>query len=238
MQRNVFSIKDQKLSALLLDFYICESCGTVDRNWNRMCCGYPCPICKVPSKAGRLYYHSNVRDIVNIMQTQYHFKGKKEKLLLNKPATEDQSHKALIPILFCTLWEILLDHFFCELMRAMKLSANVKERLLEDNKYTFDRTGKLFKSLTNLKWKDAIEKVSEIDNADYLAVNSFYCDVNKMRNIFIHRGSDYISWTKMPEECLKKIYPSAQCFVALHNLLIPDINKKNYKKNQNNGRSD
>ena len=69
---DVTEIRNQRLSTILTNFMICQSCRIVDNDRERMRVGYECPRCGIPRKPGMIYFPSNVQSMIDLMQEFYH----------------------------------------------------------------------------------------------------------------------------------------------------------------------
>lgn len=217
---NLLEIRHQKLSTLLSDFVICQSCEIVDRDHERMMVGYKCPRCGVAGSGARSYFTMSVHSLIDLMQEFFHLKQMPdEDFEIHSPQNEG-NHQLAVVILFCTLVEVLLQHFLERLMSSIGLSPMIQERLLNDNMNVQQRVQKLFPALTNAKWKETIEKLSERVNLDYIKTIEFYKQASEKRNYFLHRGNKWAIPKDMPEKCLLEIWPIVNLFVSLHNKFI------------------
>lgn len=222
---DLLEIRTQRLSTLLADFMICESCGIVDREHERMRVGYACPRCGVPGQGATAYFPMSVISLIDLMQEFYHGRT-------NLEADEEQmtspkgNHRLAVVIFFCTLGEVLLEHFFKGLMSHIGLSRLIQERLLNDNIFVKQRVEKLFPALTGVRWKPAVKMLAKGKQLDYLKATEFYEDAVEKRNLFLHKGNKWAIPKDMPENCLRQIWPLVNLFVALHNkFLAKPLNK-------------
>ncbi len=217
---DVLEIKHQKLSTLLSFFMICTSCKIVDRDDERITVGYQCPRCGVAGSGGRGYFPMSVHTLIDLMQEFYHLKQNPDEDSV-KPSTQSEgNHRLAVVILFCSLVEILLQHFLEGLMNKMGLSQKIQERLLNDNLTEQQRIQKLFPSLINAKWKETLENLNKQVELDYIEAIEFYKHVVEKRNIFLHRGNKWAIPKDMPEKCIHQIWPIINLFVSLHNEFI------------------
>ncbi len=212
MSVDILKIKTQRLSAVLDDYLICESCQIVDNNSKRIRVGYKCPNCHAPSKGGRSYFPMNADILIDLMQEYYHFQSELDIAKGNK-------HHLAIVIFFCSFGEVLLYHFLDKCMQNQKLSFEIRRRLLQDNLYMKERIERLFPALCKGKWLDALKAISN-KNINYVETHKYFKAVVDARNKLIHRGMKWSIPKDMPEKCIYQIQPLLSMFVNLHNRYI------------------
>lgn len=213
---DVLEIKDQDLSlGLAAGFLICDYCQIVDKDLNRSEVGYPCPMCKQPSKRGHMYFDSQALILIDLMQESFH--SKPWKAMRDK---EIEPHYVSVVTFFCTLKEILLYRFINRLLSAQKIPERVQERLLEDNNSHLQRMNKLFPSLTGKRWRTAIKELDKKSKIRYGDLSVFLKEVTDARNQFLHEGDIFAIDKAMVENCIRNIGPLLNLFVELHNQYI------------------
>ncbi len=217
---DILEIKHQKLSTLLSFFMICTSCEIVDRDDERITVGYKCPRCEVAGNGGRNYFPTSVHSLIDLMQEFYHLKNDADEDLEVPSNQKEENHQLAVVILFCTLVEVLLQHFLERLMSKMELPQKIQERLLNDNMNVQQRVQKLFPTLTGAEWNETIEKLSEGVELDYFETIKFCKYAAKKRNLFLHRGNKWAIPKDMPEKCIRQIWPTVNLFISLHNEFI------------------
>jgi hypothetical protein len=217
---DILEIRDQPLSMLLSDFMICTSCKIVDRDHERITVGHLCQNCGVASKGGRGFFPMSVHSLIDLMQDFYHLRHPSEEGAEMSNSARKSDHQLAIVILFCTLGEVLLQHFLETLMSNMGLSQQIQERLLSDNMFVRQRTQKVFPTLTGAKWNETIGKLSGKVELNYIETIEFYKHPVEKRNYFLHRGSKWAIPRDMPEKCIRQIWPILNLFVSLHNEFI------------------
>ena len=223
---DILEIRNQKLSTLLSFFMICTSCKVVDSDINRIEVGYKCPRCGIAGGGGRNYFPTSVHSLIDLMQEFYHLKQVSD-IDSEVPNIQNESnHQLAVVILFCTLGEVLLQHFLETLMSSMGLSQQIQERLLSDNMFVQQRTQKIFTTLTGAKWNETVGKLSGKVELNYIETIDFYKHAVEKRNYFLHRGSKWAIPKDMPENCLRQIWPIVNLFVSLHNEFIAQPLKK------------
>ena len=211
---DILEIKNQHLSLLLSDHYVCEYCHFVDRDKGRSCSGHKCNVCGTPGERGKLYFPFNIHTLINLMQEAYHSTTAAN--TTNSYNTGRDSHNISIILFFCTLRESLLYNLVHELCISQKITENIFDRLFSDNKFHKQKQDKLFPSLTNTKWKDAIKDVDG-EELDFKTLDDFIVSVVQSRNRFVHSGSKYGISEEMPENCIRNIGKLITLYVKLHN---------------------
>jgi len=220
---DVVEIKDQDLSLVLAaGFLICDYCKIVDKDLNRSEVGYPCPMCKQPSKRGHMYFNVQALILIDLMQESFH--SKPWKAMRDK---EIEPHYVSVVTFFCTLKEILLYRFINRLLSAQKLPERVCERLLEDNNSHLHRMNKLFPSLTGKGWRTAIKELDKKSKIRYGDLSDFLKEVTDARNQFLHEGDIFGIDKAMVENCIRNIEPLLNLFVELHNQYIYPLSRMN-----------
>ena len=135
--------------------------------------------------------------------------------------TNETDTRIVIPLLFCTLWEILMTRLCVEILRAKAIDDTLQERLLSDYRYAREKREKFFPGLTGEKWDDALRELTKSSELNYTNHFEFYRNINRKRNAFVHGG---VHWhfkddelEKIPEE----LWPVFSLFAQLHNRYIP-----------------
>ena len=159
----VSEITGQSLSTLVAAFHVCQCCDLVDRDHERMKFGHPCPNCGGRSKGGLQYFDLSTHALIDPMQESFHQKPTQSSRLLSS----SNAHTLAVVIYFCTLREVLLEHFLRELMRALQLPRAIQERILADNLFSKQRVEKVFPSLGDEKWKTVVRELSKDSELDY-----------------------------------------------------------------------
>ena len=224
---DILEIRGQRLSTLLANFMICQSCEIVDRDQERMRVGYQCPRCGVAGQGARGYFPISVSTLIDLMQEFYHLKHGSDVDSDEASNTRNQgNHQLAVVIFFCTLVEVLLQHFLEQRMSRMGLSHEIQERLLNDNIFVKQRVQKLFPTLTGVKWKETIKMLSKRVELDYVEATKFCEHAAEKRNFFLHSGNKWAIPNDMPEKCIREIWPIVNLFVSLHNEFITQPVKK------------
>jgi len=206
-------INSQSLSTVVCDFFICRSCGIIDRDHGRMRRGHPCSNCSVEGECGELAFHSNISLLVDLAQETFHSRPPDWKEKRYRPQGRDVGTVLII----CSLREALLTNFLVENLFAKKVERPLILRLLDDNRLTSQKLDKLFPSVIGLKWKMAIKNLSNKHSVDYLEVSSLMEEAAKARNKFLHEGSPWQIGRDLPERCINSLFVWMSLFVDLHN---------------------
>ncbi|OGU51355.1 MAG: hypothetical protein A2080_10885 [Ignavibacteria bacterium GWC2_36_12] len=218
MDNKILEIKNQRYSTFIANFFMCEYCHYVDCNWNRMMVGFKCKVCSKPSDGAIIYFSSSVTSLLNLIQESYHSKfyisESKEENSFEESA---KSHYLSVVIYFCTLREVLLQKFLDEMCLLHKIPTLVYERLLADNQMYSQKQNKLFYSMLNIKWEDAIKEANTKDDLDYIYLNTLLKKAVDCRNEFLHKGRDYFIDRKLAEECIMNLWTLLNLYVRFHN---------------------
>ena len=92
----VSEVTKQSLSTLVADFYVCQSCGVVDRDRGRLEVGYPCPNCGQENEGGLSYFGLPIHALINLIQESFHQKPTQS----NPVLTSGSAHKLAVVDLF------------------------------------------------------------------------------------------------------------------------------------------
>ena len=213
---DITEINTQPLSTLVSGHLECRNCKIVDRKNERMRKGFVCPACSDLSEGGKLYFSINIHILIDLIQESYHSNNYEVERLYEGSGSHDIS----VILYFSTLREALLGNLIHRLMEAQNLSVGVSERLLSDNKFHIQKQDKLFKSLTDIKWKEAVGMLNENSELDYSELDEFVMSIAKIRNDFIHSGSKWDIDRKLSTKCLKNIGRLINMYVGLHNIYV------------------
>jgi hypothetical protein len=215
---DILDIRHQPLSTLLADFFICQSCGTVDGDDNRIRVGYACPRCGTPSPGAQYYFPLPALSLIDLMQEFFHMRSDAP---VNEKSSSEKNHQLAVVIFFCTLGEALLHHFLEEGLHKLRIPYDVQDRLLEDHLFVKQRVDKIFPLVTgNKKWKASVKMLSQRGSIDYTETEAFYQSTAHKRNLLLHRGNMWAIPGDLPEQCMRHIHPLMYLFVDLHNEFI------------------
>ena len=131
--------------------------------------------------------------------------------------TIPESHQFALLVFFCTLSEVLLQHFLQRYMASLSIPRPIQDKLLADNKGTRRRIESLFPTLVGVKWNDAVKQVSASLNTDYSETIRFAAEAAEKRNLLLHLGNQWAIPSRMPERCFAETAPLVRFFVELHN---------------------
>lgn len=210
--------RNQRLSILLANFIICDSCGIVDRDRNRLRAGYKCTNCGKEETA-TLYFDINVLSLIDLMQEFYSSDliFREEKIDI---AQRDINIRIGVVIFFCSLTEVLLYNFLERFMRKKGISEKERNKCFSNYLSISKRVKSLFPSLTGDKWEEAISEINEKVELNYIKTSKFCIKVKKARNKFLHKGYRRAIPKGMSEECITQIWSLLSLFVSLHNKYI------------------
>ena len=206
----------QSWSDHILGFYICQSCEFIDRDSQRTQVGYPCPRCNVPSPGGLRYFAlpiPTVGDLIGELHPLPELDAPDPTVAIPIP----ESHQFALLVFFCTLAEVLLQHFIQRYMASLSIPRPIQDKLLADNKGTRRRIDTLFPALVGVKWKDAVSHVSARSGTDYSATMGFAAEAAEKRNLVLHLGNQWAMPPEMPERCFTETATLIRFFVELHN---------------------
>jgi hypothetical protein len=207
-------IDHQDASTLVCDFMICDRCGTVDRERSRIVANSLCPACQRPAGVARLYYPINVHILVDLVQQSYH------SYVPVGPISGPQVSTIGTILFFCTLREVLLNHFLLALLRAQQVKAAVIEKLLDDNKLASQKFTSLFSAVVGKSWKKAVVEASSFHGTDYHPVSDLMLSAASIRNEFVHEGTGWTATRDMATNCVNSMAALFGLFVALHNIHV------------------
>ena len=128
-------------------------------------------------------------------------------------------------MLFCTFVECWLEFFLRSLMVSRTLPKEIMDRMLDDNWRLDDRTGKLFKTLTDKAFGDVLSDLTDANKRkrgylNYQDVWSFVKELKKLRNDLMHKGAIYSLSEEVAEKCIHNIQGVNGLFISLHNQFV------------------
>ena len=207
------------------NYFECQKCSIVDRNKDRINSQNECPKCSAVNEGGFLYFHINILILLDLIQESFH--SSQNENIEGRFYEGEGPNDISVVIFYCTLREALLDNLIVRLLRAHELKDGVKERLLEDNKFHIQKQNRLFKSLTNVKWNDAIINLNEESKIDFKKVDEFTLEVVRARNYFIHEGRRWAIDRELSTNCINNVPPLISLYVKLHNNYVHPFYLKN-----------
>jgi len=207
-------VDNQDASTLVCDFMICGRCGIVDRKHSRIVANSLCPACHQPAGVARLYYPISVHILVDLAQQSYHSTAPVG------PISGPQAPAVGAILFFCTLREVLLNHFLLALLRAEGVKTTIIEKLMDDNKLASQKFTGLFSSVVGKSWKEAVLEASSFDGTDYQPVSDLMLSAASIRNEFIHEGTGWAATREVATNCINSMPAMFGLFVALHNIYV------------------
>ncbi len=208
------SISNIELPKLAILFEKCKNCFYVNID---IVLADGCPNCTKNHEGNIIHFNFNIHALLQLLWDSY------QNMHNNN---ESKTQKIGILLFFCTLVEVLLEHFLTNLMKQQGISNKIQERLLCDNLTTKSRVQKIFLLLTGDSWKNAIKLVSKNSNLfNYSESISFYIkQAVPARNRFLHQGDEWPITAPLSEECIYHSRAIICLFVELNNRYV-SINK-------------
>jgi hypothetical protein len=219
-------VQFQPWHTLVDRFFICQNCSWVDTDSDRIKVGTPCKHCGQPSPCGRIYSWSGATSVLDAIQDFYFLRRVKPPSpdlggIAEHIHTNETDTRIVIPLLFCTLWEVLMTRFCVDILRAKAIDETFQERLLSDYRYARDKREKLFPGLTGENWIDALAELTKSSELNYTNHFEFYRNINRKRNAFIHGGFHWHFKDDELEKIPEELWPVFSLFAQLHNRYIP-----------------
>lgn len=216
--RNAFSEEAIEPFAVISNdpayYYVCGICHFVDREHARSRIGFPCPICGSESDGGYSYFPANISILVGLIRKTFYLHTPKE---LADPYSNAQHAQWISAILFfCSLREALLENFIREMCLAKCIEPEIADRLVGDNRQHVQKQGRLFPTLTGVKWKDAIKKLDR-GGRFYKDLDAFIASTAEIRNRFLHEADVWSIREETARDCLENIPRITGFYVELHN---------------------
>ena len=180
---------------------------------------YPCPRCGSPSPGGLSYFAlpiPTVGDLIGELNPLPELDSPNPSAKLPIP----DGHKFALLVFFCTLAEVLLQHFLQRHMDSLTIPLPVQRRLLSDNSGVKRRLDNLFPSIVGVKWKDAVKTVSANSGKDFSQTVAFAAEAAAKRNLLVHLGNQWAIPQAMTERCFNETSPLVRLFVELHNAFL------------------
>jgi hypothetical protein len=209
--RQLSEITGQPISDLVATYFICATCGIVDRDWDRMKAGHPCSSCSTPSGAGRLAFPVNIHILADLVQQTFHSEAQIPRIA--GPLAADVG----AVLIFCTLREALLTNFLKGNLQARDVDAEIIDRLMEDNKLASQKFGQLFSSIVGAKWQVAVQALSDKAARNYLNISDLMKETSQVRNEFLHEGKGWGMNRDLSKRCVDSLADLFSLFAALHN---------------------
>lgn len=221
MPRKLSEIDSQEASTLVCLYFICQICGVIDRDRERIKSNHKCRTCKKEGSGASLAFPINMHILVDMAQQSFHATSPVG------PISGESAHDIATVLHFCTLREALINNFLIRHLRAKSIPTEIIERLLDDNKLAHQKFGPLFSSTVNEKWDEAVKAASAYDGRDYTPASELMKRASSARNRFLHDGSVWGFDRNFSEECINSLSAMFGLFVALHNVYTHSLTAHN-----------
>lgn len=203
-------MKGQDASELVCSWFLCEHCGVVDRDMQRIRADHACQSCGCTSESARLYFPVSIHILVDLVHQAYHSEAPVG------PIDGPQTRSIGTIVFFCALREALLFMFLRQHMRAQQLPDRIIDRLLDDNKLARQRFGQLFNSVVGKEWRVAVQEIST-ERRSFKAVSELMVSASEARNEFMHTGMAWQATDALATDCVNCLPMLTQLFIELHN---------------------
>lgn len=214
MSNKILEIKGQRLSTVICNFFRCKNCNIVDQDMERTRYDYKCPNCNKESQGAQFYFPLGIPTLIDLMQEFYHIETTDESPS-NLQFFNKKNHQLAVVIFFCSLGELLFEHFLRNIMFNQSIPYKLQDKLLSD--VSIKKRIELYSILTNVSFEKDIKKLNYSTNLNYFDTYRFYINVREKRNQFLHSGRAWAIPKSMPKNCLLKTYSLVHLFVDLHN---------------------
>jgi hypothetical protein len=215
-EMRVEEIDDFPLSHVLT-YFDCAECRVVDRALERGVVGHPCGRCGRPSSGGHHYFPFSVPVLIDLIQHHYHLP---EQTVTDSVLVAPDAHRLSVVVFFCSLVEVLLQHFLVVGQRAKDVPMGTIRNTLRQTQYVAPRLKKLFPLVAGRSWKDALKELPKVDGRSATEVAVFCRRAAVARNHFLHAGNRWAIPAPMPLECVQHLPGVLELFVALHNQYV------------------
>jgi hypothetical protein len=220
-------VQFQPWHTLVDRFHICPNCSWVYASHETKV-GIPCQHGGQPIARQTIYSWSGATSVLDAIQDFYFLRQAKPQSpglggVAEHVHTNETDTRIVIPLLFCTLWEVLMTRLCVEILRAKAIDDTFQERLLSDYRYARDKREKLFPGLTGEKWIDALAELTKSSELNYTNHFEFYRNINRKRNAFIHGGFHWHFKDDELEKIPEELWPVFSLFAQLHNRYIPNL---------------
>jgi hypothetical protein len=204
-------VDSMSLSTLACVYFLCRSCGIIDRDSERSRIGHRCGECDKEGDGGTLAFPISIRVLVDLIQQSYHS---------TSPASPPNSPQGsdVGPVLyFCTLREALLNSFLINHLRAQAIPESLISKLLDDNKLASQKFGGLFTTVTGGKWSEAVAAASRRASFNFTEVSELMRTAAERRNDFLHSGRSWSFTREFATRCVDSVADLTYLFAELHN---------------------
>jgi len=215
-------ITQGSLAPALTMVAVCRHCDSVVDAWGMTEIGKPCPVCGTAWREGAIgYFPLSVHALIELIQQAYHSQAHRVRPV--DPADERPAATGLAALVFyCTLGEVLLEHFLTRVMNKQGVPRRLQDQLLEVNLSFRLRMTRLFPAVTGDTWDAALRTLRERQQSDYRPVSKFHQEAVNARNLLLHQGNKWSVPTRLPKQCVDNMPVLIHLFVALHNLYVAD----------------
>src|ERR1700690_2876089 len=191
----------QSWTDFIHDYYYCQSCGLVDRDVDRMQVGHPCKRCGARSPAALSYFDMTIAAVADLIGDLYPLLDPSSLAQTDQVVNHPESNRLGVLVFFCTLGEVLLEHFLQRCMVNMKIPRKLQQKLLNDNLFAKQRISQLFPILVNASWADAVKVASHNSGIDFQTTVKFYLEATEKRNLLLHLGNKWAVPPDMAKGC-------------------------------------
>lgn len=217
MNNSTLTIDKQRLSTVISSYWLCKACGFASDDMRVARVGSSCSHCGSPSHGGVLFFPMGVHVMIDLMQEFYHLHPE-DSLIHDALTSNRQHHQLAIIVFYCSLGELLLEHFLSTLMETLNLPQRIQDRLLAD--VSIEKRLALFRLLTNCSFSDSVKQLDNPPSNDFQRVYLYYIEIRDKRNSFLHAGNPFVMETTMPEQCLIDAPILIMLFISLHNKYV------------------
>jgi hypothetical protein len=217
MNPSILTIDKQRLSTVISSYWLCKACGFASDDMRIARVGSPCSHCGSPSHGGVLFFPMGVHVMIDLRQEFYHLHPE-DSHIHDALTSNHQHHRLAIIVFYCSLGELLLEHFLSNLMEALNLPQRIQDRLLTD--VSIEKRLALFQLLTNRSFPEAVRQLDNPPLNDFHRVYLYYVEIRNKRNSFLHAGNPFAIDKSMPEQCLIDAPILITLFISLHNKFV------------------
>ncbi len=208
------SVVNQNASTLVCMRFICEKCGIIDTDMDRMRAGHECAECRNVSVSARLALPIAIHILVDLVQQAYH--SRSQELPDGSPHVSGVG----TVLFFCSLREALLNWLMGGHLMAQRVPERLQRRLLDDNKLASQKFGNLFESVTGDKWGVAVARASSVEGVDLSQVSDLMKEAAEVRNEFLHQGTGWSADDVLATKCINAVPELVTLFCCLHRVYV------------------
>ena len=213
----IYDYKNQKISRMVVSYFICDHCNYVESNLKLMEVGTLCKNCGHPSIGGKAFFKLQIYSLIDLIQEFYNLESND---MLESSSLYDKGDKKkfAIVIFYTTIGEILLDQFLENLMDHKIVPVDLQDKLFSDYQ-SLPKKLELYKTFTKSEIKKDAESLSD-NSYNFKEIISSYIKIRDARNKFLHKGYSSAISSDMPQKCLEQIFGLLKFFVSLNNKYI------------------